>query len=394
MRIFKLSLSLVLLLLSTPLLADEEHATPSSESAVFQQGPVTVSLHLEEQSQGAYLWVKVSQQQQLATPTSLSAELMRVGRAPVSIQFEQQRDQWRSRTPISEPHSFALTIQMTLDNKHYQWPWQRYENSTEIDANYAEKAGITSAIATAGIIEQHVTLLGRLVVPPRNKASVSARFPGVITALNADIGQQVAVGQPLAQVEANESLQRYAVKAPISGVILQRMANIGEATNQNAIYEIVDTTTLWAELKVFPSQRMEIKRGMPIHIERQQQRVEGLVQQIIPSSNNQPFTLAIVEISNTTSQLSPGDLVTGLADAERVTVPVRVENRAIQTLDGQPVVFIQQQNRYQAMPVELGRADDQYTEIIAGLLAGDRYVVDNSYLIKADIEKSGAAHSH
>jgi acetyl/propionyl-CoA carboxylase alpha subunit len=42
----------------------------------------------------------------------------------------------------------------------------------------------------------------------------------------------------------------------------------------------------------------------------------------------------------------------------------------------------------------LGRSDGRFTEVLAGLQAGDRYVVENSYLIKADIEKSGASHDH
>ena len=40
------------------------------------------------------------------------------------------------------------------------------------------------------------------------------------------------------------------------------------------------------------------------------------------------------------------------------------------------------------------RSDGNLTEVLGGLQAGDRYVVENSYLIKADIEKSGASHDH
>ena len=49
---------------------------------------------------------------------------------------------------------------------------------------------------------------------------------------------------------------------------------------------------------------------------------------------------------------------------------------------------------YEIRPLELGRSDGNLTEVLGGLQAGDRYVVENSYLIKADIEKSGASHDH
>ena len=34
------------------------------------------------------------------------------------------------------------------------------------------------------------------------------------------------------------------------------------------------------------------------------------------------------------------------------------------------------------------------TEVLSGLILNERYVVDNSYLIKADVEKSGAEAVH
>jgi cobalt-zinc-cadmium efflux system membrane fusion protein len=44
--------------------------------------------------------------------------------------------------------------------------------------------------------------------------------------------------------------------------------------------------------------------------------------------------------------------------------------------------------------VTLGDSDGEWVEIKAGLAPGQRFVVNNSYLIKADIEKSGASHDH
>ena len=57
-------------------------------------------------------------------------------------------------------------------------------------------------------------------------------------------------------------------------------------------------------------------------------------------------------------------------------------------------MFIQVDDTYEIRPLELGTSDGTLTEVLEGLQAGDRYVVDNSYLIKADIEKSGASHDH
>jgi cobalt-zinc-cadmium efflux system membrane fusion protein len=44
--------------------------------------------------------------------------------------------------------------------------------------------------------------------------------------------------------------------------------------------------------------------------------------------------------------------------------------------------------------LELGRRDAERVEVLGGLRAGTEFVTGNSYLIKADIEKSGASHDH
>jgi len=72
-------------------------------------------------------------------------------------------------------------------------------------------------------------------------------------------------------------------------------------------------------------------------------------------------------------------------------VPLVIENRALQLLDESQVVFVQEGNSFEPRPVELGRTDGQFTEILSGLKPGERYVVENSYLIKADIEKSSVS---
>ena len=92
--------------------------------------------------------------------------------------------------------------------------------------------------------------------------------------------------------------------------------------------------------------------------------------------------------------MTPGLLVAGDIVVEAVEAPLAVDNRALQSFRDWTVVFIQVDDTYEIRPLELGRSDGHFTEVLDGLQAGDRYVVENSYLIKADIEKSGASHDH
>ena len=49
---------------------------------------------------------------------------------------------------------------------------------------------------------------------------------------------------------------------------------------------------------------------------------------------------------------------------------------------------------YEARPLTLGARSHAAVEVLAGLLPGAEYVTAQSFLVKADIEKSGASHDH
>jgi len=73
---------------------------------------------------------------------------------------------------------------------------------------------------------------------------------------------------------------------------------------------------------------------------------------------------------------------------------VAVRADALQRFRDWRVVFQNEGDFYQAQPVEIGRSDGEWVEISSGLAAGVAYAAHNSFLIKADIEKSGASHDH
>ena len=67
---------------------------------------------------------------------------------------------------------------------------------------------------------------------------------------------------------------------------------------------------------------------------------------------------------------------------------------ALQRFRDFEVVFAQVGDIYEVRMLELGRRDARFVEVLEGLSPGTKYVTDNSYLIKADIEKAGASHDH
>lgn len=268
-----------------------------------------------------------------------------------------------------------------------------------IEAADAQEAGIVLATAQAGPVERHIQVYGRLVTPPTHQAQVRARFPGLVISLKANTGDAVKKGQVLAVVESNESLQRYEVKAPITGVVQERWLNEGEITGDAPLFTLLNQDELWAELNIFPSQRDDIKVGQHVHIRHNNHDHNSTILSITPNLSQNGATalrlvVARVLLKNEHLDMAPGDKVLGDIDAQTVQAKVRVEVGAIQELEGQPVVFVHHDGNYEAAPVQLGVVDDHYAEVLSGLELGAEYVQHNSYLIKADLGKSEAEHEH
>jgi membrane fusion protein, heavy metal efflux system len=58
------------------------------------------------------------------------------------------------------------------------------------------------------------------------------------------------------------------------------------------------------------------------------------------------------------------------------------------------VVYARFGDTYEVRMLELGRKGSEYTEVLSGIEPGTPYVTKGSFLVRADIEKSGASHDH
>lgn len=362
---------------------------------LLQQYDATLELQIFEQGVPPEYRAWLTQEGKPVTDGAiLKVQLTRLGGQVDTINFAYQGDYWLGDSVVTEPHSFDVEATFALNDKQYHWKWESIEGRTRINTDIAQKAGIKTAEAGSGSIARTLTTYGRLSTAQEQIARVRARFPGVITRVNARTGDRVARGDLLAQVESNESLKPYDLRAPIDGVVIERQVSIGEIADEQTLFAIADLTTLWAELQVFPDQRTEVSVGQKVLLKAGGIETQATISHLLPSPDNAPYVLARVKVDNPKGALNAGLLVTGEIAVETIDVPLAVDNRALQSFRDWTVVFIQVGDDYEIRPLELGRSDGTLTEVLAGLKAGDHYVVENSYLIKADIEKSGASHDH
>ena len=210
------------------------------------------------------------------------------------------------------------------------------------------------------------------------------------------LGASIKAGQTLAKVESNESLISYSIKAPIDGVITERNANPGEQTDGRKLFTILDISTVWAELSLFPIHRMRVKVGDPVTLTAAigEFTANGTVAETkVVATRNQAAT-ARVPLENPEGLFLPGMYVTAKIKVAEYAVPLAVKRTGLQAFRDFTVVYAKIGDEYEVRMLELGRQDADAIEVLGGLQPGTRYVMTNSYLVKADIEKSGASHDH
>lgn len=268
--------------------------------------------------------------------------------------------------------------------------------STLIPAAIAEASGIRVAAAAPGVIADEHEVQGLLTPIEGRTAVVTARFPGPVRALRVRVGDVVRAGQALASIESNLSLTAYAVVAPIAGTVLEQRATVGAVAGEGAaLYEIADLSELWVDLHIFGADAQHIAPGVPVAVTRLGDGVEATttLQRVLPATATaSQSTVARATLRNADGRWRPGTAVKARITVDRAQVPLAVPVGALQTAGDHEVVYVRSGDTYSMRTVRVGRRDAQRVEILSGLAAGEDVVVEQSFLVKADIGKSTAEH--
>ena len=111
------------------------------------------------------------------------------------------------------------------------------------------------------------------------------------------------------------------------------------------------------------------------------------------AASNQSVT-ARVSLDNAKGEFLPGAFVTADVQVSTREVPLAVKTTGLQPFRDFTVVFEQVDTTYEVRMLELGERRANGPKCSAVLSRVRSYVTENSYLIKANVEKSGASHDH
>lgn len=342
------------------------------------------------------VWVSDNGEPVSPDAVDLQVKLTRLGNVVDDIRFRAEGDYLRGDTVIYEPHSFVVTLIAQYQGKTYRWDYDNFEGRTLIGDGVAEAMGIATDTAGSATLHQTIRVYGKLVYPPSAKRQIQARFDGVIKQMHVSLGDAIDKGQVLITVESNESLKTYQIQAPMAGVVSEQFASTGEQTAGRTLLEITRTDSLLAELAVYPADRHKVRIGAPVTLP-----INGVAAPLSSSVSGSRTALRsdqarlfLADINNADGLLSAGLFVSADIEVETFEVPLAVKRSGLQSFRDFTVVYAKVGEEYEVRMLELGRDAGPWVEVLGGLEPGTEYVTENSYIIKADIEKSGASHDH
>ena len=193
-------------------------------------------------------------------------------------------------------------------------------------------------------------------------------------------------------------LNRFELRAPFDGVVIEKHLSLGEAVKEDAaVFTVSDLRQVWAEINVPAKDLPLVRVGEKVTIKATafDASATGTITFVGSLIGEQTrMAKARVVLSNPQGAWRPGLFVNVEVTSSEADVPVTVAGDAIQTVGDKPVVFLKVNGGFIAQPVQLGRSDGTRVEVVQGLKAGAPYASAGSFVVKSELGKASAEHTH
>ncbi len=315
-------------------------------------------------------------------------------------------------------------------------------NSEVLEKDKKEKPAVPVEVTsvTRGDIQQTYRTITTLQA--EQEAQVVARTSGILEMLHVEEGDMVKKGQILAQLDveqltleleqlkaglqklegelkrqnslfkrklgSNDSLEKvrfdhqaqlaqyklaklklnYAsIKAPISGVITERMVKSGNMIRDNDfLFKIVNPQSLKAILHLPERELSNIKKGQKILLQVDafsDQVISGNIERIRPLIDSDTGTFKVVaKLDNSKNILHAGMFGKVEVVFEVHTDSLLLEQQALVTQDNRSHVFVVRENKAIQTPIEIGFKHNGVVEITSGLQENDRVITTGQQILK------------
>ncbi|MFA4940427.1 efflux RND transporter periplasmic adaptor subunit [Brevundimonas sp.] len=188
---------------------------------------------------------------------------------------------------------------------------------------------------------------------------------------------------------------RLSVTSPISGVVTNVQVGPGGFVAQGGVVaEVTNPARVEMVFNAPPALAATVRAGAPLRVGSPAGDFDAVVTGVAAGAGAESGA-TVIRARPTGGALPPaGSAVTGAIVTDQTAGGLTVPTEAVQTVDGNAVVFVQVPNGFQARPVLAGRQAGGRTEILRGLTGTERIAGTNAFLLKAELAKGEAEHGH
>ena len=189
---------------------------------------------------------------------------------------------------------------------------------------------------------------------------------------------------------------RLSVTTPITGVVTSVQVGPGGFVAQGGVVaEVTNPARVELVFNAPPALAASVRPGAPLRVSGPNGEFDAVVTGVAAGAGAGESGATVIRARPSGATLPPagsavmGSVVTGQASGG-MTVPTE----AVQTVEGNNVVFVQVGGGFQAVPILAGRQAGGRTEVLRGLTGSERIAAANAFLLKAELAKGEAEHGH
>ena len=166
---------------------------------------------------------------------------------------------------------------------------------------------------------------------------------------------------------------------------------------------VANLSRVWVFLQAYEKDLALLHNGLPVTIRTEaypQESFKGRIDFV--GSTLDPATRTVrlrATVENRAEKLKPGMFVKAHVDVPKPAAEAKpilvVPQSALQTLEGRTTLFVQvEPGVFERRFVEVGHSFEGFTEILAGVKAGDVVVTEGSFVLKSEFAKASLAEEH
>jgi cobalt-zinc-cadmium efflux system membrane fusion protein len=198
------------------------------------------------------------------------------------------------------------------------------------------------------------------------------------------------------------------VRAPFEGVVVESKVVAGEVVDvSDMLFTVADPRQLWLQLHVRQEHGKYLSRGLPVRFRTEDgvDEVTGEISWISPALEEHTRTVSVRALAaNPEGKLRDRTFGTGRIILREEPHAVVVPRQAVQSTADAQFVFVRDKDYFRpgrpkffyVRQVRIGARDDQFVELLAGVLPGEVVAAEGSATLLAELLRGslGAGHCH